>query len=238
MNSEFQLERAAPFKEVAKDRVACQGFTEFVPAVLCTNSTCQKLASASFQRSMGQNRLQLAGGMLVLACGIDGFAPLAPTITTCARPTCMPRLPRPHKLFMGRPGTETRTRRGSPRKEGSAKTNGIGAIVSGAMLLLAAPELLVVLLAVLRTVLRRVVMVFVRVASSAVIMLQSLLGLQDMMGGEAERVMDPIDAPTASVVVQEDSGPDEKRRSWAQNGGMAVVSGASAVSMFAYLRSV
>ena len=58
------------------------------------------------------------------------------------------------------------------------------------------------------------------------------------MGGEAERVMDPIDAPTASVVVQEDSGPDEKRRSWAQNGGMAVVSGASAVSMFAYLRSV
>ena len=191
-----------------------------------------------FQRSMGQNRLQLAGGMLVLACGIDGFAPLAPTITTCARPTCMPRLPRPHKLFMGRPGTETRTRRGSPCKEGSAKTHGIGAIVSGAMLLLAAPELLVVLLAVLRTVLRRVVMVFVRVASSAVIMLQSLLGLQDMMGGEAERVMDPIDAPTASVVVQEDSGPDEKRRSWAQNGGMAVVSGASAVSMFAYLRSV
>ena len=105
------------------------------------DSTCQKLASASFQRtSMGQKRLQLAGGMLVLACGVDGFAPLAPTITTCARPTCMPRLPRPHKLFMGRPATETRTRRGSPRKEGSAKTQGIGAIVSGAMLLLAAPE--------------------------------------------------------------------------------------------------
>ena len=157
----------------------------------------------------------------------------------------MPRLPRPHKLFIGRrgeveraEGTDTRTRRGSPRKEGSAKTDGMRAIVSGVMLLLAAPELLVLLLAVLRTVLRRVVMVFVRVASSAVIMVQSLLGLQDIMGGEAEREMDPIDSPTASVVLQEDSGPDGKRRSWAQNGGMAVVSGASAVSMFAYLRSV